>query len=223
MSDDRTLSEYLLDVADGAGDLSRFPRLLSHPSEVDSESARAARMMVSAFVDSKESFTGEDWPTVSPMLAALVSRLGSDLHQQLDWHITESLLPRIPKFVIRTLKLSELAGSSPSPRVAIYLREATTCYVFGLFQASVALSRAAMEQALKERITNVVDVSHTKLGSLVVVGLRMNVLDQVHGGMATSVQRRGNDLLHGQNVQPEEALDTLIEARAVLEYLLRAG
>ena len=55
--------------------------------------------------------------------------------------------------VKRLMKLSRLeALRLPSKVTNGYLREAVRTYIFGFPQASIALSRAALEQALKENL-----------------------------------------------------------------------
>ena len=43
-----------------------------------------------------------------------------------------------------------LAGQVPSAEVSLYLREATRCYLYGFFQGSTALCRAALEAGINE-------------------------------------------------------------------------
>ncbi len=215
------LSEHLLEIA--IDDAARYPRTVSAPRAGDSDLAEAVRDLVGNFLASKESVTGDDWSTARHSLDELLSTLDTDLENDVNWHITRALLQRVPSYVDRTLKLAELVGRPTTPRVASYLREATQCYIYGLFQASIALARAAIEQALKERVYNITGPSHTKLPDLIEEARKLGVLDAPHSEAATFVMLRGNELLHGDPTSPDRARDCLERARGVLEHLFVDG
>jgi len=59
----------------------------------------------------------------------------------------------VPGYVSRIMQLSRLEGTMiPSDITNGYMREAARTYIYGLPLATVALSRAALEQALKEKL-----------------------------------------------------------------------
>jgi hypothetical protein len=61
------------------------------------------------------------------------------------------LLAEVPEIVERTQRLKELVLSDISQTESlVYLREAANCYILGLPQATVALSRAAVESRVRE-------------------------------------------------------------------------
>jgi len=71
----------------------------------------------------------------------------------LDERFTRDVINAVAGYVKRTLELSRLeAARIPSTLTNGYLREASRTYIFGLPHASVALCRAALEQALKENL-----------------------------------------------------------------------
>ena len=51
----------------------------------------------------------------------------------------------------RFVRLSPvLVGVIPAKEVTVYLREGTRCFIYGFFQASIALCRAALEAGLND-------------------------------------------------------------------------
>src|SRR5260221_12489044 len=59
----------------------------------------------------------------------------------------------VPSIAKRFLRLSPvLVGRVPSDEVSLYLREATQTFIHGFFQASTALSRAALEAGINEHL-----------------------------------------------------------------------
>jgi len=81
-----------------------------------------------------------------------VSRLTGD--DPLDDYFTRMLLEQIPHFVERSKNLGELVvGGLPSPRVTSYFKQATSCYIYGLYDAVAVLSRAVIEFSLEERFS----------------------------------------------------------------------
>ena len=70
----------------------------------------------------------------------------------LDEFYCRDLLKAIPGIVERTANLSRFTLSGVSKSEFGYLREAATCYLFGLPAAAVALARAAVEDALRRKL-----------------------------------------------------------------------
>ena len=78
------------------------------------------------------------------------------LEDSLDSYYVRKVLKEAPKLVQRTLQLETMATHEiPQTNGTFYLREATRCYIHGFWAACVALSRAAVEQALKEAVAKV--------------------------------------------------------------------
>jgi hypothetical protein len=216
MKDNRTLSDYLLDhISEG----SRFPKLIGQ-SERELELSNGVATLIRVLLESKESLSGVGWSELGPRLAALISDLGSDLREQCDWELTGSLLAQIPRFVDRTLELSELIGHrQPTVRTAVYLREATRCYIFGFWQASISLSRAAVENALRERVFEQFGSAPHKFGKLIEFAQNSGILDGARSELANEVKVNGDKVLHGGETLVKDARNALEAARGVLEYL----
>lgn len=94
---------------------------------------------------------------LEPRLDAL-SELGEEIpdaavDNRLDEYFTVQLLASVAGVVRRWKTLGPLlVVSLPSARVNAYMREATTCYLHGLFNAAAVLARAVLEFALKEKV-----------------------------------------------------------------------
>jgi len=115
------------------------------PNEKDEAAEWVASKMTSYLLESLEAFKMRE--RVSALEALFATRdkvLIGFLENRLDEHYTRDLLERIPKMVMRTMKLSQmLPRKVPSLATNMYLKEATRSYIFGLWQGCVALSRAA--------------------------------------------------------------------------------
>ncbi|MGC9971822.1 MAG: hypothetical protein ABSE56_14665 [Bryobacteraceae bacterium] len=110
----------------------------------------------------------------------------------------------------------------------VYLAEATRCWLFGLDAASAALSRAALERALREAIRRVPSIEPPPgkqgldLIDLVRVAHELRILDNHSRHMAHQVRLTGNAILHGERTAGLGSGDLLIQARAVIEHVVRA-
>jgi len=94
-------------------------------------------------IDSVESLLPEDLAK----LASLVRSRKDLLEWSLDDQYSRTLVKQIPKIVRRAQQLEPMyVKKTLQGPVETYLREATRAYLFGLFQASVALSRSALEK-----------------------------------------------------------------------------
>ncbi len=210
------LSDQLLDIA---GDAHRvaIPGASFEQNAIESQNIAN---LVEYLLASKQEISQQDWSAHGATIDRLLSTLGTDLAAQFDWALSISFLKRVPKVVDRAMKLSELVGQrEPSALVAGSLREATRCYIFGFWAATVALSRAAIEQALRERIYEKYAASPATLGRLIDFCEQNGVLDGARYGMANKVKAGGDKALHGGVVSAEDARDVIDAARGVLEHL----
>ncbi|PWB79992.1 MAG: hypothetical protein C3F08_05375 [Candidatus Methylomirabilota bacterium] len=69
----------------------------------------------------------------------------------LDETITRCELQEVPGIIARRKKLRTISTASlPDKKVTAYLRQATTCYLYGLTDAAAALCRSVLRFALEE-------------------------------------------------------------------------
>jgi hypothetical protein len=99
--------------------------------------------------------------------------------------------------------------------VFAYLRESTRCWLYGFYGASVALSRACLEDMLKER-TQLDDIG---LENLIEEATQLGVLDGCMTQMAHSVRKTANKFLHGDTITPEESSTSLDYIRSIAEHM----
>jgi hypothetical protein len=123
-----------------------------------------------------------------------------------------------------------LSTQAVPSRARPYVREAVATYLFGFYPASIALSRAALEQAAKDTLVRIgvyTDAYVRKSQILFETLLRdlrsRNVL-QSTASAAERVQTRGNTVMHvhtyDARIQEQQALDCLADLISVLTEVL---
>jgi hypothetical protein len=137
---------------------------------------------------------------------------------------TRDLLKKVEELVKRTMRLNLLTPEvTPEKDVALYLREATRCYIFGFCDSSVALSRACLEMALKSRLKSIfaglLSPHDDQLNVLLKHARKAGLLDYDHLLKAEKVQKNGNMVLHGTRANEGLAWESLVSARGVLGKL----
>jgi len=159
----------------------------------------------------------------TPGLAAVtgvLQRYGKEhLEDSLDRYYVRKFLKDAAKLVQRTMQLNTLPTKSvPSATVSFYIREATRCFVYGFWAASVALSRAALELGLKETVARKSGASAMRfeLSELVDAAGKLRLADAAILSLAEQVRTNGNRVVHARASSKDEAWSTLTAARAVL-------
>ena len=133
---------------------------------------------------------------------------------------SKALLEKVPKMAERTVRVGVLSTREPLAGGAnLCLREATRSYVLGLWDAACALSRAALEEALEDRLTRLFGSAKGKLDELITSAERSKILDRAHADRAGRIQRRGNMVLHQRQAVEEDAWKAITDLRAVLAHL----
>jgi hypothetical protein len=176
------------------------------------ELVRDERKMVAAL----EGFS-EDVP--ASLIAIRQKYDRGTLEYWLDDYYVRRFLREAPKIVQRTMQLDPLGAKSlPPSKVNFYVREATRCFVYGFSAASVILSRAALEQGLRERVSAAsgVSASRYELSQLVENARRLRLADAATLDMAEEVRVTGNRVVHAETSSQSEAFGTLTAVRAVL-------
>jgi predicted RNA-binding Zn-ribbon protein involved in translation (DUF1610 family) len=153
----------------------------------------------------------------NPLSRPWIARILNDFY-------TRDFLTRVGKLVERTMLLNDVMESKAKPErgVTLYLREATRCYVFGFWDSSVALSRAAIERALKDRLKEKLGKNmpdDDEMRQLLDYASKMRLIDNAHFTMANKVRLAGNNVLHGSHAHENDAGESLANARGVLNQL----
>ena len=138
----------------------------------------------------------------------------------LDERFTKDVVDAVSGYVRRTMRLSRLESSrSPSQVTNGYLREAVRTYVLGLPQASVALSRAALEQALKENLGYQGTRTFVEMNRLLKEAEGAHVIDKANRRLARKIADEADDVLHERPTSLDKAYDVLVMLRGVLKHV----
>lgn len=181
---------------------------------LDKEAVAQVHKMFKVAISSLEGFSND--------LAAKIASLWRDDPELWDWivddHYSREAVRNIRGIVRRFMQLSRVpAGVLPSPEVATYLREATRCYIYGFSQASIALSRAALEAGLNEYLRRKLKAApQLKLLEKVKKAEQFKLIGRSHAGMAEEVSKAAGMVLHQKPATSSLAFDTLSRTRGVL-------
>jgi hypothetical protein len=178
---------------------------------------KISELLVKYFVSTRETVANSKFLEIEQLF-----QLGHEsLAVFLDDRFTRDLVRGVPEYVDRLMKLSRLEGSTPASKVTnVYMREAVRTYVAGLPLASVALCRAALEQALKEGIGYQSTGTFVAMNDLLDEAESANVIrDKTIRCMAREVADRADEVLHEQPTTLSVAFDTLVKLRGVLQHV----
>ena len=139
----------------------------------------------------------------------------------LDDFFCRVLVKQIPTRVSRALRLDPLVISEyPEGPVNTYLCEATRANLLGLFIASVALSRSALEQALEEKVPKLIQPEkEEKLKMLIKAAELSKLLQGDLLYLADQARKAANKVVHGKACDESGAFDILIKTREVVRSL----
>jgi len=215
---EQRLSEFLLNQVesyemDGA----------NRPSKQD----RAARIVLGEIaeqlIEARESFSNERFSILDIELDLEKALLNEpEINEiEIDRVLSCRSLENVSAMVKRVILLSKLDGvHTPSNQTAVYIREAARTYIYGFMQASAAMSRAAVEQALKEKMGLQGNRDHITFKELVKKAKKMNILDQSAADQALDhVAYKANDVLHNGPADDRITLSILDAARGVLRHI----
>lgn len=142
------------------------------------------------------------------------------IKELLNDRFTRDLIDNVRGYVDRTLQLSRLqASGKPSSITNGYLREAVRTYVLGLPQASVALSRAALEQALKEKLARQLSGDFIAFQDLLKDARKWNILDRTMEMCARDIANAGDEVMHEKPTTLPRALEVLDQLRGILRHV----
>jgi len=138
----------------------------------------------------------------------------------LDERFTREMIRAVQGYVSRTMQLSALEGTrSPSQITNGYLQEAVRTYIFGFPKASIALSRAALEQALKEGLGYQGSKTFVDMNSLLDEAVDGGVLDGVIRKIARKLASEADAVLHESPADMTKAYDVLLALRGIFQHI----
>jgi hypothetical protein len=152
-------------------------------------------------------------------------------HQTEEWYWTKTgdefysreVVSNLPGMVERFSRLRPvIIGRLPDKEVNIYLREATRCFVYGFFQASIALSRAALEAGLNRHLERKLgDLSRLELHEKITKAFQFKFISGKAESMGQEVRKAANEVLHLRPATEGLAFDSLASVRGVLKELYK--
>jgi hypothetical protein len=215
MADDFPLSQHLQSYIDTL-DWEEKRDIPPEEREEAKKAEKVVKLIVDDIIASRESMLENRLAVIEKFVVAepeLVKHF-------LDERFTRDVIDAVPGYVSRTMQLSRLESSrTPSKTTNSYLREAVRAYIFGFPQASIALSRATLEQALKE------ELGHQ--GGKIFVDMN-NLLDEAQGGgmidgvirkTARKLATEADAVLHERPADLPKAYDILLMLRGVLQHI----
>ena len=215
MSRELTLSEYVqsfIETEDSqiTGDLSPEDR------KEHEQALNVIRVIVDDIITSRETLTDSKLVAVEKLVES-EPELVKDF---LDDRFTRDLIDKVSGCVDRTLQLSRLQATGKASSITNgYLREAVRTYILGLPQASVALSRAALEQALKEKLARQLSGEFITFQDLLKEAKKWNILDGTMEMCARDVANAGDEVMHEKPTTLPRALEVLDQLRGILHHV----
>ncbi|HEV2462242.1 MAG TPA: hypothetical protein VGT04_00425 [Acidobacteriaceae bacterium] len=141
---------------------------------------------------------------------------------EIDRVLTTRALSEMSGMVKRIVSLSKLDPVRvPSEQTSVYVREAARTYAHGLFQASAAISRAALEQAIKE----VLGLQGGKSIWFQNLLKRLKQTGSVEVGIIEEIGKtaeKANRVIHERPTDGQGAFEILFESRALIVQVYSA-
>jgi hypothetical protein len=109
--------------------------------------------------------------------------------------------------------------------VAEYVREASRCYLYGFFSATLILCRSCIESGVEERLVQkglrqeLNAVGFNKVQAMLGLALNSGVLDDLTFAMANDIRKSANQAAHGTAPAATDCRERLEQTRAVLRHL----
>lgn len=215
MAEMEHLSEHLLEYLDSFGAIENEFGVLPEERKEAEKAEEFIRCMVDDIFASRESLGRGRLFSIEPSVEA-----PEFVKHFLDDRFTRDLLAGVPGYVSRTLALSGLESSrEASEPTNSYLREAVRTYIFGFPKASIALSRAALEQALKEELGHQGRRIFLDMNGLLEEAEGAGIIDGVIRKTARSLASEADKVLHEQPADIAKAYDVLLMLRGVLQHI----
>lgn len=180
------------------------------------EAQKVIDFIVDDLVSSRESLTISKLATIDKLVKSAPELIESFL----DDRFTRDAANAVPGYVRRIMQLSRVEGTSTPSRITNgYMQEAVRTYILGLPQASIALSRAALEQAIKEKLGLQLSREFRTFQDLLKEARKWNILDDIMEKCAREVANAGDDVLHDRPADLRKALEVLDKLRGLFRHI----
>lgn len=215
MSSDLTLSQQVQSFLDTIEDEAEDDSTPSEREELK-KIFKTVNRIVDDVIASRETLTDGKLAGIEKLVVEMPDVIAAFLNSR----YTRDLVNAVSGYVSRTMELSRLEGSrTPSKTTNHYVREAVRTYIFGFPLASVALSRAALEQALKEELGHQGVKIFLDFNSLLDEAEGAGVIDGVIRRTARKLATEADAVLHERPANLAEAYDVLLMLRGILQHI----
>lgn len=138
-----------------------------------------------------------------------------------ETHYALELIKILARLNKKTFKLEAppISGIA-SQSVVAYLQESTRCWLYGFYGASIAMSRACLEESLK--IVVVRPPGSSDLSTLIDMANTTGKLDACMMDVAHSIRKTGNKFLHGDQINELDSRNALDGIRSIVTHLFSA-
>lgn len=209
------LSEWL------AGQIESFDTREGYrPSAADRESRFYLERIAEELIEGREAFTDGRFEVLERAL-----RNEPEITEgEIDRVLTVRALSEMRGIVMRVANLSKLDRVKiPSDQTSQYVREAARSYFYGLYQASAAMSRVALEQALKESLGRQGIEDFISFKQLRKDAKKRKILDGVTGPAACKIHKYASEVIHHRPADADGALAILVGSRGLIVQIYEAG
>jgi hypothetical protein len=177
----------------------------------------------------------------SSVIASRIGRGGRDaarFETEMQWSRPDALPEWAARHVVREMSrllpyaVERLRGFQITPvtsavpaNVAQYAREASRCYLYGLFSAALILCRSSIESGIERRLSQkrfgkeLNAIGPNRVQAMLDLTLNSGVLDDLTFAMANDIRRSANKAVHGAVSTANDCRDGLEQTRAVLHHL----
>ncbi|HEY1903733.1 MAG TPA: DUF4145 domain-containing protein [Terracidiphilus sp.] len=222
---EQRLSDFLLEKVDLYGTDGS-----SLPSKHDRTITFYLEKIAKGLIGSREAFTDKEFSLfdsgsdLGPLdLEKGIQNDPETFEIEIDRVLSRQVLESVPAIVKRFARMSKLGALRvPSEQTGAYIREAARTYAYGFMQASAAMSRAALEQALKERLGCQGKDTFIPFQKLVNEARKRNILDDRTAPAMRDTAKKANSVLHAKPIGENDAFDVLIEARGLIQQIYDA-
>jgi hypothetical protein len=186
------------------------------PSAADRNARFYLTRIAEELIEGREAFTDERFEILE---RALRSEPEITEHE-IDRVFATRTLAGISGMTHRVVDLSKLQSARiPSPQTETYVREAARSYLYGLFQASVVMTRAALEQALKEVLELQGVEDFIPFADLRKQASKKGILDDVTGPATKDLFSEASGVTHHKPTDSGRALSILERSRGLIEQI----
>jgi len=164
---------------------------------------------------------------IEPQYDDLSKRVSRDVskwgERNTEFHYSFELLKILGRLNKKTFKLVAAPIAEVAPEtVRSYLRESTRCWMYGFHGASIALSRACLEESLKSALYAATTNTRSELKDLIREARKRGLLDECMVDVARSIQAVGNRFLHGKPITEDQSREALDGVRSIAEQVFSA-